>query len=130
MEKRKLPWVNFPSAKQNPQQGSGHRTVNIRAGKGSVSIRCASRQQAEQLGMGLIRMFREACTPITDSGDPVEFIGSLPYTKKDPEWHIWPDPTSLERGWYFWDESWVRCCGPFGSRHEANLAVKEYVKTL
>lgn len=59
MKNFQTPWVNHPG--NQPEENPGHRTVNIRCGRGSVSIRCGSRKQAERLGSALIGMFREAC---------------------------------------------------------------------
>lgn len=33
-------------------------------------------------------------------------------------------------GWYFWDETWAYCHGPFDTRDKANDACKEYAKTI
>lgn len=31
-----------------------------------------------------------------------------------------------EDGWYFWDETWTGCFGPFPTREEANFASIKY----
>ena len=61
------PWVNHPG--NQPEANAGHRTVNIRCGRGSVSIKCGSRKQAERLGSALIGLFREACQHKPESND-------------------------------------------------------------
>ena len=45
----------------------------------------------------------------------------------------WPDPNpvlSYGGKWYFWDECWAYCFGPFDTQHDANRAVAEYAKNL
>lgn len=31
-------------------------------------------------------------------------------------------------GWYFWDETWVKCYGPFNSENEAKVHLEKYIK--
>ena len=33
-------------------------------------------------------------------------------------------------GWYFWDETWATCYGPYESEQEADEACVEYAKHL
>ncbi len=33
-------------------------------------------------------------------------------------------------GWYFWDETWAYCHGPYASREEASVAVNKYTEWL
>lgn len=33
-------------------------------------------------------------------------------------------------GWYFWDETWTRCLGPFGSKEECRAKLAGYVDWL
>lgn len=33
-------------------------------------------------------------------------------------------------GWYFWDETWAYCHGPFLTEEDANGACREYAKAL
>lgn len=52
----KLPWVNGPNTPQTP--GENHRTVNIRHGKQSLSIKCPNQQAAFHLKGRLISAFQ------------------------------------------------------------------------
>lgn len=33
-------------------------------------------------------------------------------------------------GWYFWDETWSRCHGPYTSKQEAVAAIIKYAESL
>jgi hypothetical protein len=48
--------------------------------------------------------------------------------KESKEQH---DPVmQYNSGWYFWDETWSQCCGPYGTETEARAACKEYAESL
>lgn len=36
----------------------------------------------------------------------------------------------LEPGWYFWDESWSSCYGPYPTREVATNKMAEYAKEV
>lgn len=57
----KIPWVNGPDTPETV--GESHRTVNIRHGKQSISIRCPDQKAAFRLKGRLIAAFQE----ITDN---------------------------------------------------------------
>lgn len=52
----KIPWVNGPNTPET--DGENHRTVNIRHGRQSLSIRCPSQKEAFRLKGRLISAFQ------------------------------------------------------------------------
>lgn len=46
----------------------------------------------------------------------------------------WGDDANIQGwkgpGWYFWDETWAFCHGPFGSESQASLALQAYAEEL
>lgn len=57
-----------------------------------------------------------------DTSSPVEHIGrAFP----DAALCGWKEP-----GWYFWDESWANCYGPYITRGEAEDAANHYAAQL
>lgn len=59
----KIPWVNGPSEPHT--EGERHRTVNLRLGRGSISIQCHSQAAAYKLKGRLIAAFQEAADAST-----------------------------------------------------------------
>ena len=47
------------------------------------------------------------------------------WTPEDAQAAGWDGP-----GWYFWDESWAYCHGPFSTREEASKALSIYCRDI
>lgn len=56
------------------------------------------------------------------AGDPVEYLDS-------PGEATW-DWGYRGPGWYFWDETWAYCHGPYDTQEEAGRKVDEYAAAL
>jgi len=63
-------------------------------------------------------------TPHWLSNDEIDMLGQpLHQETNDPV-------TQYNSGWYWWDETWAGCFGPYGSQEEARVSVKKYSETL
>lgn len=51
---------------------------------------------------------------------------SIEYISKD--WDLSDFAGYSCPGWYFWDETWSNCYGPFNSKNEAKIHLEEYIK--
>lgn len=54
--------------------------------------------------------------------DPVQYLGE-PFEESDISGYSTP-------GWYFWEETWAHCQGPFESQEAATKALGKYAETL
>ena len=55
--------------------------------------------------------------------NPVEYI-----EKTSSEFHNAEFAGYTIPGWYFWDETWANCHGPFYSEQEANEKLEIYIR--
>jgi hypothetical protein len=55
-----------------------------------------------------------------DNGNPVEYI--------DKECGLLKFAGYTNPGWYFWDETWSNCNGPYESKNVANEKLEQYFK--
>ncbi len=42
----------------------------------------------------------------------------------------WLELTGHKEGWYFWDERWINCYGPYETEDEAKRQLKRYTEIV
>jgi hypothetical protein len=53
-------------------------------------------------------------------------MATEPIFSKTKEWEMYGE--TMLAGWYFWDETWCHCHGPFSTRDECNTILNRYVE--
>ena len=60
---------------------------------------------------------------------PIEKMGNDKLSG-DAAWRDRTNPEEIPMGFYFWDEIWADCCGPFKTRGEAEEALDQYATAM
>lgn len=63
--------------------------------------------------------------PSATAADPVQFLALWDGAEEDAKLAGYTAP-----GWYFWEETWAHCQGPFESKDEASMACKHYAEKM